>query len=291
MKRLLTMAALVAMASASQANLLAYFELNEASGNAADSSGNGDQTQATAFGTGLTYNQASVTAGTYGAITISAGQAAAFGTSIDFGNDRTYILGNFNVIGAGRSAIDALLAPGTGGAKVAGAMTTMAWVDLDSLDDRQSIFTSSDSGGWRFGTDGSQLIFTTLNSEDFFMAAGLSAGQWYHMAAAVQSDTISYNLNGNLLGVQPLGSPYTEDSDSGAARLGGFRAGVENMFGRMDDVKIYSTALDANAIAAAALPISPVPEPGSALMSTAGLVLIGTWLNRQRRRTGQARAT
>ena len=284
MKRLLTMVALAAMASASQADLLAHFGLNETSGNAADSSGHGYQTQAVFVGDGLRYGLSSVNAGGYGAITVSNDQAAAFGTAIDFGTADFFDIGNFNVLGTGRDAIQALLAPGTNGRVVDGALTIMAWVRNDFSSTyfyERTIFNSGFLGGWRFGASESQLIFATRDGEQITMNAALDDQQWYHMAAAVQDGAVSLYLNGNLLGAANLTAAYHDES--GEAKIGGYKFGQYNMVGRMDEVKIFSSALSAAEIAAAALPTSPVPEPSSALMSAAGLALLGSLAKRLRR--------
>lgn len=283
MKGLLTLALLAASASASHAVLLAHFALNETSGNAVDSSANAYQTTDAYLGTGMIYGQASVSAGTYGAITISHAQAARFGTSIDFGTTGDNIgnnIGNFDLVGAGKTAVENLLNSGTSGRKVDGAMTLMAWVNLDTVNGLQNFFSSSSAGGWRFAANGSNLRFTTLDSQDFDITAGLVAGQWYRVASSVQNDTVSFYLNGNQLGTRSLTIPYVNEHGN-QIKLGGFKNGTQNMYGRMDDVKFYTSALDASAIAAAALPMAPVPEPGTALMSAAGLALLGALVKRQ----------
>ena len=185
---------LTASLTCSQAALIARYELNESSGGAFDSSGNGyDGTPATA-GAGRIYSQPTVGAGTYGAINVSAGQAAAMGTSIDFGTDGSNF-GNYNIGGAGQAAIDALLEPGTGGNRIDGTMTVMAWINLDNITGVQSIFSSVQGGGsdgWRFGTNGSGLRFTTLGAQDFNQSASLTVGTWYHVAVTVNNDDYNF---------------------------------------------------------------------------------------------------
>ena len=120
----------------------------------------------------------------------------------------------------------------------------------------------------------SNLIFATRDGEQITMNAALDDQQWYHMAATVQDGAVSLYLNGNLLGAANLTAAYNDES--GEAKIGGYKFGEYNMVGRMDEVKIFSSALSAAEIAAAALPTSPVPEPSSALMSAAGLALLGS---------------
>lgn len=263
----------------SQAALVARYELNEASGGALDSSGNGyNGTPATA-GTGRIYSQPTVGAGTYGAINVSAGQASAMGTSIDFGTDASNF-GNYNIGGAGQSAIDALLEPGTGGNRIDGTMTVMAWINLDNITGVQSIFSSVQGGGsdgWRFGTNGSGLRFTTLGAQDFNQAASLTVGTWYHVALTVNNDDITFYLNGNEIGSATASVNYIEEDAGFEVKLGGKSTGAENMFGRMDEVRVYNTALTQSEIIANAV---PVPEPATSGMLA--LSLLGLLSRRKR---------
>ncbi|GAA5495803.1 hypothetical protein Rhal01_01982 [Rubritalea halochordaticola] len=264
----LVFCALTASLTCSQAALIARYELNESSGGALDSSGNGyDGTPANA-GSGRVYSQPTVGAGTYGAINVSAGQAAAMGTSIDFGTDGSNF-GNYNIGGAGQAAIDALLEPGTGGNRIDGTMTVMAWINLDNITGVQSIFSSVQGGGsdgWRFGTNGSGLRFTTLGAQDFNQSASLTVGTWYHVAVTVNNDDITFYLNGNEIGNTTATVNYIEEAAGFEVKLGGKSTGAENMFGRMDEVKVYDTALTQGEIVLNAV---PVPEP-----STSGLFAV-----------------
>jgi Concanavalin A-like lectin/glucanases superfamily len=290
MKNLMTVAVLVAAAGAAQAQPLLHFRLNETSGNVVDSA-NGYQTTAVVFGTGMSYGQASVTAGTYGAITITPADAAAFGTSIDFGSDATNA-GHFQLDTAGRDAVRALMAPGTAPVFAAGEFTVMAWVNLDStIPNVQNVFISASQsppvtrGGWRFSVSEDDIRYTNLGREDLNHTVNMLAGSWYHLASAVKNDTVSYYVNGQFVGSDSFTKTFLDEGASTNALLGGTRDGttVENMLGRMDDVKVFSTALDESAIAAAALPTSPVPEPAPYAMLLTGLAAVG-WMSRQRQR-------
>lgn len=275
----LVLGVLGATLTTSQAALIARYELNESSGNALDSSGNGyDGTPANA-GSGRVYSQSTVGAGTYGAINVSAGQATAMGTSIDFGTDGSNY-GNYNIGGAGQAAIDALLEPGTGGNRIDGTMTVMAWINLDNITGVQSIFSSVQGGGgdgWRFGTNGSGLRFTTLGAQDFNQAASLTVGSWYHVAVTVNNDNITFYLNGNVIGSAIASVNYIEEQAGFEVKLGGKSTGTENMFGRMDEVRVYDTALTREQIIANAV---PVPEPATSGMLA--ISLLGLLARRRR---------
>ena len=251
----------------SHAGLIAHYELNEASGNALDSSASSFTGTAANAGSGRIYSQASVPAGTYGATTVTPAQAAAFGTSIDFGADAANF-GNYNLTGAGLTTVDGLLEPGTGGNRIDGTLTVMAWVNLDTAAGVQSIFSSVQGGGgdgWRFGTNGTGLRFTTLGAQDFNQGSDLVAGTWYHLAVTVNNDAIDFYQNGNLIGSQTATVNYIEEAAGFEVKLGGKSTAAENMFGRLDDVKLYDNVLSASEIISAA---AFVPEPSA-------LVLVG----------------
>ena len=85
-----------------------------------------------------------------------------------------------------------------------------------------------------------------------------------------------------LVGTLPTSFAYPEEGAFDDVKIGGYGGLEENMLGRMDELKIFTTALDASAIAAAAAPLAAVPEPGTALMSLAGLAVLGALVNRRR---------
>ena len=128
-------------ALASEAALRAYYLLDETNGNAADSSGNSYHATPVTTGSGLSYGQTSPSAGTYGALSIDARQAAAFVTSIDFGTDAANS-GYFTLDSTGNAAVASLLAPGSGGNAIDGSTTVSAWIFLDSVSAQQTIFSS-----------------------------------------------------------------------------------------------------------------------------------------------------
>ncbi|MFC4992151.1 LamG domain-containing protein [Rubritalea tangerina] len=264
---------LILSSFAAQAALVAHYQLNETSGGIADISGNNYTGNKASNGSGQVYSQSTVTAGTYGSITVTAAQATNFGTSIDFGVDNSNF-GNFTLNNAGTTAVGNLLSTGTGGNSIDGTMTVMAWVNLDSTSGVQSIFSSNQGGGgdgWRFGTNGNQVRFTTLGSQDFNQGgANLTTNTWNHLAVTVDNDTITFYLNGNVLGSQNASVAYKNEETGFEVKVGGKATGSENMFGRLDEVKIFDTALSQSEIIAAA-----VPEPSStSLLGLAGLALI-----------------
>ena len=93
-----------------------------------------------------------------------------------------------------------------------------------------------------------------------------------------QDGVFSFYLNGQLVDTRTARFGYNDEASTDLAQLGFARVNaIEPMLGRMDEVKIFDTALDAVTIADAA-----VPEPGSAaLLAAAGLALWGTRAMRQ----------
>ena len=77
---------------------------------------------------------------------------------------------------------------------------------------------------------------------------------------------ITFYLNGNEIGNTTATVNYIEEAAGFEVKLGGKSTGAENMFGRMDEVKVYDTALTQGEIVLNAV---PVPEP-----STSGLFAV-----------------
>lgn len=263
-----------------QGALIGQWRLNESSGNAIDSSGSGFTGTATAAG--LTYAQASVPAGTYGAITLSAADAAAFGTSVQFTKS---LAGRFD-LGA-PAAIEGLA---EGGSPGVGAFSVMAWVYTDSLPAGTTyrVFSTGRPGGWGLGVANVDRVrFTTYGVSDFTSSGTYPFnGNWHHLAATWQDGTLTTYVDGNVAAVTAGGSPVNFVDETGTSfSIGGTDATTNEWFnGRIDEVKLFSTALTQAEVVAAAVPTA-VPEPASA-----GIVVVGAVASRLLRRRRRANA-
>lgn len=233
--------------------------MNEASGNIADSSGNG--LTGTAVGT-LGYGQSSVTAGTYGNITVTASDAAAFGTSIDFDRPSS---SHFN-LGA-PTVLETLAEAGSPGV---GTFTIMAWVNTEApqANTTYRMFSTGPTGGWAFGiANVDQMRFTSFSREDISTsAAPVPGATWAHIALTWNNGTVTMYRNGIVIANNQTNFAFTDETATNFA-IGSTSTGTEAFNGRIDELKIFNTALTQSEIIAAA-----VPEPSVALLGGLGLL-------------------
>lgn len=138
---------LVSSAVLSQAALVGYWNMDEASGNLSDSSGNGFNGIKRTAGPGAVYGEATVAPGTYGAISVTSSVVNGFGTSIDFAENTTNNRSNYD-IGTPATVTNLITSAGGG----TGTMTIMAWINLDTTSGTQRIFGTGVGGsnGWAF---------------------------------------------------------------------------------------------------------------------------------------------
>ncbi|BDS05739.1 hypothetical protein NT6N_07790 [Oceaniferula spumae] len=260
--------AIASTCTISQAALVGYWNMNETGGNLADSSGNNLTGIKQTAGPGSVYGQATVTPGTYGALTVSSSVTSHFDKSIDFAVNTTNNRSNYNL---GTPALIGDLVSAAGGGT--GTFTLMAWINPDSTTGTQRIFGTGVGGvsGWAFGTNGSTLRFTTNGRQDNNSptAAGLTVGTWAHIAMTYNNNIVEFFLNGNSLGIDADAGGFNEETANNY-RFGSTSNGQEQFIGEMDELKIYDEVLSISQIRAAA-----VPEPSStALLGLGGLALI-----------------
>lgn len=265
---ILSFLTLASSCAISQAALIGHWKMDEASGDLSDSSGSGFTGVKQTAGAGAVYGEATVAPGTYGAVTITPSISAAFGSSIDFAENTTTNRSNYTI--GTPAAITNLITSAGGGT---GTMTIMAWINLDNTSGTQRIFGTGVGGsqGWAFGTNGSNLRFTTNGRADNNSptAAGLTIGTWTHIAATYNNNTIEFFVNGNSLGVDNNAGGFNNETANNY-RFASTTNGNEQFTGEMDELKIFDEALSIAEIRAAA-----IPEPsGIALLSLGGLALL-----------------
>lgn len=280
----------VAAPTAAHAKAIVHYTLDEGSGTAVDLIGgvNMNPINSTAAEYGLAYGQAGVPAGTYGPITITAGQSANFATSIA-GDSRFPGFASMTNTTA-NNALNTLNGP----------FTITAWVNPETLTTigrvlaSQSITNGSgQKTGWGFGvlTSG-RMRFTTYGVKDFDTTTGatVAVGQWQHIASTYSvtsgTATINFYLNGTL--AQSItGGPFQATNPTAVFGLFASGGGTETFAGSIDDVWVYNTALTQTEIrqAATGVEVISVPEPTTA--GVAGLAVAGL-LARRRRRTAPA---
>ena len=243
----LALALFVAMQGISHAGLVARWNMNEASGTIADSSGNnltGTPTALAVTNNALVYGQSSVPAATYGAITVSPADAAKFGSSIQFIRTLSgmFQIGNPAVIGDLASA------------GPAGTFTLMAWTNAAvTSSTNQRIFATGPSNGWGAGLSNvDQVIYTAFGVADRRSTNAPSRNnQWQHVAYVWNAGAVQVYINGVSVYTATAGFNNETNAQFG---IGGNGNGGDHFNGRMDELKIFNTAMTAEEIIAAALP-------------------------------------
>jgi len=250
---------------AAEAQLVNYYTMNETSGALTDRVGGVTMTPQNAAG--FTYGAPSVPAGTYGAITLTSAQAAAFGTAIT--GDGTSTFNN----STSSNALNSLAAP----------TTVMAWIKPVGLVGIQRVISGSggDGNGWGYGilASGNQR-YTTYGVTDYDQQVGatVQAGAWQHVAVTFTGTTANIYLNGNLVDTR-TGGNFAANTNEVFALFGqGNAAATERFTGTIDDVRVYSTVLTQPQIVAAAM--TPVPEPSCLVLL--GFCALGLLARRRR---------
>ncbi len=198
--------------SATAAELLGYWQLEETDVNEAaiDSSGNGLD-------------------GTYeGAVDPNVPGAPGFGSGADFdGATGQILIGPGDVTGFGNLTND---------------FTVMAWINPDGFTSKNRVFGSPIPGGWGWGTAGTSLEITTYGVKDFDQAVPLEADVWTHAAVVLDSNNEAhFYANGEFLGTQTHPSPGTASALD--FYIGFSCCAAEHFDGQLDEVGVFSGTL------------------------------------------------
>jgi len=236
--------------------------MDESSGTIADASGNG--LTGTPSAAGLTYGQTSVPAGTYGAITVTSANATALGTSINFTRASS---GGFTVNGAAGGVLEKLAETGP----PTGKFTAMAWINSTSLPSSTTyrVFGTGPTGGWGLGIGNVDRVkFTTFGNTDYLSTGTYPFnGNWHHLAVTWNNGTVTTYVDGNVAALNSAATTFTDEVAT-VFRIGGNANGTDYFNGRIDELKIYDTAMTASEIIAAAVPAA-VADPAIAVATNA----------------------
>lgn len=261
---LMGVAALLFLAIGSaQASLIAYWNMDEASGNIVDQV---DGIVGTASADGLTYGEASVPAGTYGSITISASVSSYFGQAIAFSRADG---GSFSI-----PAATSILNLTPGGSN--GSFTLMAWVNASVAPaSNHRIFSTGPPNGWGVGLSNvDQVLFTGFGIVDVRSSnAPSSNNQWQHLAYTYDNGNLEVFINGDSVftGSTAINAPTVSEFGIGSNSSGG-----DHFNGLIDELKIFDSVLSRDDIITQA----SIPEPSSALLLLPAAMI---FLHRRRR--------
>lgn len=247
MKRILTTLLITLIVSNSAtAALVGHWKLNEAGGTISDSAGPTLTNSSNAVGAG-DYSQATVPSGVFGSIPVTAKASTALGTSINIPASNSFFMGS----------------PVGSDLNVTNNFTAMGWMNPTQTTGSHILFATGAAAGngWKFGTSGNQLRFTANGVADVTAATTFVANTWQHYAVTVTGGNVNFFLNGNQTATLPLSGVNASTAvsmllgNNGQAPPGSSFG--ENFNGRLDEIKIFNTALSLAEIRAAAQPVLP----------------------------------
>ncbi len=165
--------------------------------------------------------------------------------------------------------------------------TLMAWAKFDSISGAQAFFGTGNDGG-------SGMAFSLIDDNKMNLVAKsvadcrseklttLTANTWYNFAVSYDAtaNTVSYYLNGKLMGTNTMANRYNDPGGAGAA-IGSAAKDMQKdvMSGAIAEFKILDGAYNQTQILSAAG--LTIPEPTTATLSL--LALAGLAARRRRR--------
>ncbi len=167
--------------------------------------------------------------------------------------------------------------------------TVAAWIRPDVVTGVRRIVNvgAVGSGGWGFGLDGSQLMFTTHGVRDYRLGS-IASNTWTHVAATMRSNnSVEFFVNGTSIGSLTHTAPGTVTTNN--LFIG---SGNASQFfdGRINDVGVWAGALTASQLdvvrrgGLAALGVTPLAfwkldeGSGTTVSSTGPTTINGTIL-------------
>jgi len=154
--------------------------------------------------------------------------------------------------------------------------TVTAWINPDDTVGIQRVLSQDADGGdgWGFGLNGDELRFTAYSVQDYDISAGITAGQWTHVAVVFDANfDATFYVNGVSIGT--VNGSAAADAGSRNWFIGS--TGRSEYFdGLIDEVRVYDTALTADQIQS----VMVIPAPAAL---PAGLGLLAIVAMRRRR--------
>jgi VCBS repeat-containing protein len=149
--------------------------------------------------------------------------------------------------------------------------TAMGWIRPNSVSGYQRVIATArtkSNNGWSMGLWYGTLLFSTNGKKDYYSSSsssGLKAGQWYHVAAVMDSsNAVTFYLDGVLVGTIAGASPAVADTDDvlqiGGSTASGGSALIDPFNGLIDDLRVYDHAMTASDIADL-VGVPPCSEP------------------------------
>jgi hypothetical protein len=239
--------ALVAAISAqSRAELVGYYGLNET----VNPSGGTTAVDSSIYGHDGTYLPTGSNGPTVG---VASANASLYGTAASFdGSDDKIDIGTY-----------------CGG--LTSSFTIAAWIKPTSVSNYLGIISDAGANadkGWCLAlTAGGNIRLTTLDRDDLNSTATVSAGQWSHVAVVFDSsNAASFYLNGVF--VDKVSSFSSAKASTNPYYIGAGPGGGHLFSGAIDEVRIYSSALNGDQIAG----LATIPEPGSLVLVVTSLL-------------------
>ena len=247
MRRITTLLLLTLfLCNGANAALVGYWNLNEAGGTISDSAGPTFTNSNNAVGAG-DYALATVPAGTFGSIPVTAKASTALGTAINIPATNSFFMGS----------------PVGSDLNVTNNFTVMGWMNPTQTSGSHILFATGAGGGngWKVGTSGNQLRFTANGVLDVTAPTVFAANTWQHYAVTVTGGNVNFFLNGAQTATLPLAT--VNASTAVSMLLGNNGQGPpgssfnENFNGRLEEIKIFNNVLSLAEIRAAAQPVLP----------------------------------
>jgi hypothetical protein len=138
------------------------------------------------------------------------------------------------------------------GPALAGPMTVEAWVDPDAA---ATAYLVSDgtttTTGYALWLSGGVPVFTvrtTGGTAQVQAPSALSTRAWHHLAATVDATAVTLYVDGDAVATRS--APGTPRASAATLALGRYSGGGRTLRGGLDEVALYTVALDAGSVAA-----------------------------------------